>query len=107
MLAHGMGLKLGQLLVSRLLGLCSIFVSAFLLGQIWGEKFWGWVCILIHFTESPAKLQEISGSMSALLCISWLRSLALTPGSLPHSRSLALPRVFPNLPRPGGQEISI
>lgn len=56
MLVHGIGLKLGQLLVGHSLCLCSIFVPAFLDRTNFGSKFCGWVGA--HLL-GPARLEEV------------------------------------------------
>ena len=74
MFAHGMGLKLGQILVCHSRSLCSISVPAFLVDRIHFElkALWvGW-CLYFSTRGGPDTLQEVasSGSISPLLCVS-------------------------------------
>jgi hypothetical protein len=77
------------------------------------DKFWADICglgwCLYPSSGGPVWLQEVasSGSISPLLCVSWLRSSRLTPGSLPHPRSVGLPRNFPQPPTPAAADLHL
>ena len=89
MLAHGMGIKLGQLLVGHSLSLCSIFVPAFLLDRanFWSKVIFLWnlkvVAVLIPL---PWVLPGYRGWPLQIPYLQYyappLRSPTLTPGSL-------------------------
>ena len=107
MLAHGMGLKLGWLLVGQSLSLCSSPVPIFLVDRInFGLKFlWvGW-CLYCS-TGVPARLQEVTSSGSiapmrgGLFFFSFVLSLCEFHTMSPNCSHLPVPPCPPSALQP-------